>query len=47
MKDKLIAQVQTSMAALLNAAQLEELGRVLTNALHNVEITDLSYIKPE
>ncbi len=40
MKDKLITQVQTNMAPLLNAAQLEELGRVLTNALHNVEITE-------
>lgn len=38
MKDKLITQVQTSMSPLLDAVQLEELGRVLTNALHNVEI---------
>ena len=40
MKDKLITQVQTNMASLLNAAQLEELGRVLANALHSVEITE-------
>ena len=40
MKNKLITQIQTSMASLLNAAQLEDLGRVLTNALHNVEITE-------
>ncbi len=40
MKNKLITQVQTSMASQLNASQLAELGRVLTNALHNVEITE-------
>lgn len=40
MKDKLITQIQTSMASVLDAAQLKELGRVLTNALHNVEITE-------
>lgn len=40
MKNKLITQIQTSMASLLNTAQLEELGRVLVNALHNVEITE-------
>ncbi len=40
MKNKLITQIQTSMAPLLNTAQLEELGRVLTNALHNVEISE-------
>jgi site-specific recombinase XerD len=38
MKDKLITEIQASMAHLLNNAQLEELRRVLTNALHNVEI---------
>lgn len=40
MKDKLITQIQASMASMLNTAQLEDLGRVLTNALHNVEITE-------
>jgi len=40
MKDKLITQIQASMASMLNTAQLEELRRVLTNSLHNVEITD-------
>ncbi len=40
MKDKLITQVQASMASMLNATQLEELRRVLTNAFHDVEITE-------
>ncbi|MEG1581304.1 MAG: tyrosine-type recombinase/integrase [Bacteroidaceae bacterium] len=40
MKDKLITQIQTSMALKLNMSQLEELRRVLTNALHNVEVTE-------
>lgn len=40
MKDKLITQVQANMASMLNTAQLEELRRVLTNALHYVEITE-------
>jgi site-specific recombinase XerD len=39
MKDKLITQIQVNMASMLNAMQLEELGRVLTNILHDVEIT--------
>ncbi len=39
MKDKLITQIQASMAPILNLAQLEELRRVLTNSLHGVEIT--------
>lgn len=38
MKDKLITQIQASMAPLLNTLQMEELRWVLTNALHNVEI---------
>jgi len=38
MKDKLITEIQSSMAHLLNNVQLEELRRVLTNALHGVEI---------
>lgn len=40
MKDKLITEIQTSMAHLLNSAQLEELRRVLTHSLHNVEIIE-------
>ena len=40
MKNKLITQIQTSMASQLNVAQLEELGKVLTNALNCVEITE-------
>lgn len=40
MKDKLITQVQSSMASLLNQTQIEELRRVLTNALYGVEITE-------
>lgn len=40
MKDKLITQIQASMASMLNVAQLEELRRVLTNAFHDVEITE-------
>ncbi|MCE5287564.1 MAG: tyrosine-type recombinase/integrase [Pelosinus sp.] len=39
MKDKLITQIQASMASMLNSAQLEELRWVLTNVLHGVEIT--------
>ena len=39
MKDKLIAQIQASIAPILNSEQLEELRRVLTNALHGVEVT--------
>ena len=40
MKDKLITRVQTSMASILSNDQLEELRRVLTNALHDVEISE-------
>lgn len=40
MKDKLITKIQASMASVLNSAQLEELRRVLTNALHGVEIIE-------
>ena len=38
MKDKLITQIQSSMATILNSTQLEELRRVLTNTLHGVEV---------
>jgi site-specific recombinase XerD len=40
MKDKLITSIQTGMAHLLNNAQLEELRRVLTHNLRNVDITE-------
>lgn len=40
MKDKLITEIQVSMASLLTQTQLEELRRVLTHSLHNVEVTE-------
>ena len=40
MKDRLITQVQASMAPLLTVAQLEELRRVLTHSLRNLEIVE-------
>ena len=40
MKDKLITEIQASIAHLLNNAQLEELRRVLTHSLRNVEVTE-------
>ena len=40
MKDKLITEIQTSMAHLLNGVQLEELRRVLTHSLHSVEVSE-------
>jgi integrase/recombinase XerD len=39
MKDKLITEIQASMAHLLSNEQLEELRRVLTHSLRNAEIT--------
>ena len=47
MKDKLITQIQTSMAPMLNSAQLEELRRIMTNALHNVEVTEKKGSEPQ
>lgn len=47
MKDKLITQIQASMASMLNTAQLEELRRVLTNSLHNVEITEKKVLESQ
>ncbi|MEF9974580.1 MAG: integrase, partial [Clostridia bacterium] len=38
MKDRKITQVLTDMASILSGAQLDELRRVLTNALHDVEM---------
>lgn len=40
MKDKLITNIQASMARVLNTAQLEELRRVLTYHLHNIVVTE-------
>lgn len=40
MKDKLITAIQASMSPVLNTAQQEELRRVLTYHLHNVEIME-------
>ena len=46
MKDKLITQIQASMALMLNSEQLGELRRVLTNALHGVEISEKKALEP-
>ena len=40
MKDKLITEIQLSVAHLLNNVQLEELRRVLTNVFHGVDIAE-------
>lgn len=40
MKDKLITRIQASMASILNSEQLKELRWILTNAFHDVEITE-------
>ncbi len=47
MKDKLITEIQTSMASVLNPAQQEELRRVLTYHLYNVEITERKAPHPQ
>lgn len=47
MKDKLITEIQTSMASVLNPAQQEELRRVLTYHLHNVEVTERKAPNPQ
>jgi len=47
MKDKLITEIQASMASLLTTAQLEELRRVLTHNLHNVELTEQKSPEPQ
>lgn len=47
MKDKLITEIQASMASMLNTAQLEELRRVLTYHLHNVEVTERLNTPPQ
>jgi site-specific recombinase XerD len=40
MKDKLITDIQASMSATLNVAQLKELGKVLTHCLRNINVTE-------
>ena len=40
MKDKLITEIQSSMANLLTNTQLDELRRVLTHKLHDLEIRE-------
>jgi site-specific recombinase XerD len=47
MKDRLITEVQASMALVLNPAQQEELRQVLTYHLHNVEITERKVPNPQ
>lgn len=47
MKDRLITQIQASMAPMMGSAQLEELRRVLTNAFHNVEVIEKKMPKPQ
>jgi integrase/recombinase XerD len=46
MKDKLITEIQASMASMLTLAQLEELRRVLTQSLHNVDVTERKAPEP-
>jgi len=40
MKDKLITEILTSMAAMLTPVQLDELQQILSHKLHNVEISE-------
>ena len=40
MKDKLITEILVSMMSMLSQAQLDELQRVLSHSLHNVEVTE-------
>ena len=47
MKDKLITEIQASMAAMLTQPQLEELRRVLTHSLHNLEVTEQKTTDPQ
>jgi site-specific recombinase XerD len=46
MKDKLITQIQASMASVLNSRQLEELSQVLTSVFHKVEIIEKKILGP-
>lgn len=47
MRDRLITEIQTSMAHLLNITQLEELSRVLTHSFRKVEVTARRILSPE
>lgn len=47
MKDKLITEIQASMASMLTLAQLKELRRVLTHSLHNVDVTERKAPEPQ
>lgn len=47
MKDKLITEIQTSMATVLDMSQLEELRRVLTYRLHDVDVTMRQTFSPQ
>ncbi|GHV09544.1 phage integrase [Clostridia bacterium] len=47
MKDKLITEIQASMATVLNPTQQEELRRVLMYHLHNVELTERKAPDPQ
>ena len=40
MKDKFITEIQSKMAHVLNYVQLSELNRVLSNALHSLELSE-------
>jgi site-specific recombinase XerD len=40
MKDKLITEILASMTTMLSQVQLDELRRVLSHSLHNVEVTE-------
>ena len=47
MRNKLITEIQVSMAPMLTVAQLEELRRVLTHCLHNKELTEHKTSDPQ
>lgn len=47
MKDKLITQIQSSMASMLSPTQLKELRRVLTHTLQSMEITQKQTYLPQ
>ena len=44
MKDKLLTQIQTSMASMLSLEQLDELRSVLTYCFRNVEVTECKQV---
>jgi site-specific recombinase XerD len=47
MKDKLITEIQSKMAALLTVKQLDELRHVMTQCLHNVELSERRIDPPQ